>query len=154
MGGYIDLDKSGFDPDLHLPIRGKWYTVPAPHTWEETSRLRKRIVESGLPPVEQVDDALMILGAVRDEETGELEPAGVLAEMTADNLPWPIILHAGRTAQLHFGYSPEMAEAHWGLSWLGKVTDLDKLVEMFGRKTPAQKPAKKSKAKSGKRGDR
>ncbi|WP_285183900.1 hypothetical protein [Rhodococcus sp. MEB032] len=150
MGGYIDLDESGFDPDLHLPIRGKWYTVPSPHTWEDTKRLRQRIVESGLPPVEQVDDALTILGAVRDPETGELEPAGVLAEMTADNLPWPIILHAGRTAQLHFGYSPEMAEAHWGLSWLGKVTDLEKLVELFGRK----QPSKKQKAKTSKRGDR
>lgn len=26
---YKDLD-TFFDPDLHLPIKGNWYTVPAP----------------------------------------------------------------------------------------------------------------------------
>lgn len=145
---YKDLAEF-FDPDLHLPIRGKRYTVPAPGA-EECLTLRGRLTLEGIPPNEQVEDALVVLGAERDEETGELELSGVVAEMVADNITWPMILHAGRTAQLHFGYSPEMAEAHWGLSWLGKVTDLEKLVELFGRK----KPSKKQKAKSSKRGAR
>lgn len=144
-----DLD-TFFDPSLKLPIGGKWYSVEGPTQWEDIDRLRKRIVLEGLPPVEQVEDALLILGAVRDPETGELEPAGVLAEMTANSVPWASILHAGRTAQLHFGYSPEMAEAHWSLAQLGKLVDLETIAEMFSR----PKPPKKAKAKTSKRGDR
>lgn len=146
---YKDLD-TFFDPDLHLPIKGKWYTVPAVGA-EECFALRERVAKEGIPPNEQVEDALTILGAERDEESGELELAGVVAEMVADNITWPMILHAGRTAQLHFGFSPDMAEAHWHLAQLGKLVDLEWIAEKFAAK-PEKKP--KQKAKSGKRGGR
>lgn len=147
---YKDLD-TFFDPDLHLPIKGNWYTVPAPGA-EECFALRERVAQEGVPPNEQVEDALLILGAERDEETSKLELAGVVAEMVADNITWPMILHAGRTAQLHFGFSPDMAEAHWSLAQLGKLVDLERIAEMFLRPKPEKKA--KPKAKSGKRGGR
>lgn len=146
---YKDLD-TFFDPDLHLPIKGNWYTVPAPGA-EDCLALRDRLTLEGIPPNEQVEDALTILGAERDEESGELELAGVVAEMVADNITWPMILHAGRTAQLHFGFSADMAEAHWHLAQLGKLVDLEWIAEKFAAK-PEKKP--KQKAKSGKRGSR
>ena len=146
---YKDLD-TFFDPDLHLPIKGNWYTVPAPGA-EDCLALRDRLVLEGIPPNEQVEDALIILGTERDEESGELELAGVVAEMVADNITWPMILHAGRTAQLHFGFSADMAEAHWHLAQLGKLVDLEWIAEKFAAK-PEKKP--KQKAKSGKRGGR
>ncbi|MBX9147754.1 DUF7426 family protein [Rhodococcus qingshengii] len=145
---YKDLE-TFFDPDLHLPIKGKWYTVPAVGA-EECFALRERVAQEGIPPNEQVEDALLILGAERDEETGKLELAGVVAEMVADNITWPMILHAGRTAQLHFGFSPDMAEAHWSLAQIGKLVDLERIAEMFLRPKPEKKP--KAKAKSSKRG--
>ncbi|AUS30102.1 hypothetical protein C1M55_31635 (plasmid) [Rhodococcus qingshengii] len=147
---YKDLD-TFFDPDLHLPIKGNWYTVPAPGA-EECFALRERVAQEGVPPNEQVEDALLILGAERDEETGKLELAGVVAEMVADNITWPMILHAGRTAQLHFGFSPDMAEAHWSLAQLGKLVDLERIAEMFLRPKPEKKA--KPKTKTGKRGGR
>ena len=147
---YKDLAEF-FDPDLHLPIRGKRYTVPAPGA-EECLTLRGRLTLEGIPPNEQVEDALVVLGAERDEETGELELSGVVAEMVADNITWPMILHAGRTAQLHFGFSADMAEAHWHLAQLGKLVDLEWIAEKFLGPTPEKKP--KPKVKSGKRGGR
>lgn len=55
---YKDLD-TFFDPDLKLPIRGKTYTVPAPGA-PEAARLRKQVIAEGVPPVEQVFEALKI----------------------------------------------------------------------------------------------
>ncbi|NKU72723.1 hypothetical protein GS898_04960 [Rhodococcus hoagii] len=104
-----DLD-TFFDPDLHLPIRGKKYTVTAPD-WETVKQLRVKIFADDLPPLEQSDDAVAALGPALDE-------------MVADNLPWPMILHAGRTAMLHWA-SPELAEIHWSLAQLGTLVNLD-----------------------------
>jgi hypothetical protein len=131
---YKDLD-TFFDPDLHLPIRGKKYTVPAPGA-PEAARLRKQVVAEGVPPVEQVSDALKILGAepVLDPETDEPTgdwAGGVYSEMVADNLPWPMIFHAGRTAIIHYGFTPDMAESHWALAQLGKLVDLEKATEFL-----------------------
>ena len=105
-----DLD-TFFDPDLHLPIRGKRYRVPAPG-YEESERLTALVGAEGVPPVEQRTEAVNVLGTALDE-------------MVADNIPWPMILHAGRTAILHFGFSPDMAEIHWQMAHLGKLVDLE-----------------------------
>ncbi|NKR96217.1 hypothetical protein GS473_04515 [Rhodococcus hoagii] len=104
-----DLD-TFFDPDLHLPIRGKKYTVVAPD-WETVKQLRVKIFAGDLPPLEQSDDAVAALGAAVDQ-------------MAADGVPWPMILHAGRTAMLHW-VSPELAEIHWSLAQLGTLANLD-----------------------------
>ncbi len=52
-----DLTETGFDPDLHLPIRGKKYRVPAPD-YEAHKEMQETIVATGLPPVEQSQQAI------------------------------------------------------------------------------------------------
>lgn len=130
---YKDLD-TFFDPDLHLPIRGKKYTVPAPGG-DDSAYLRKKVMDDGLPPIEQVRDALHILGADEDPETGRWA-GGVYSEMVADNIPWPMIFHAGRTAILHYGFSPDIAESHWALAQLGKLVDLEQATEFLAKIKP------------------
>lgn len=130
---YKDLD-TFFDPDLKLPIRGKTYTVPAPGA-PEAARLRKQVIAEGVPPVEQVFEALKILGAEIDPET-EAWSGGVYDEMVADNLPWPMIFHAGRTAIIHFGFTADMGEAHWALAQLGKLVDLEQATEFLAKIKP------------------
>jgi len=114
-----DLD-SFFRPDLMLPIRGKVYTVPSPDG-TEGPRLRNVILDNGLPPTEQIDEAIKVLG-----------PA--FAEMVDDGVPWTMILHAGRTALLHYGMSPDMGEIHWTLAQLGRTVDLDDLAKQISNK--------------------
>lgn len=113
-----DLD-TYFDPDLHLPIKGKRYRVPAP-VWEEADRLSALVADNGIPPVEQRAEAIKVLGTAFDE-------------MVADNVPWPMILHAGRTAICHFGFSPDMAEIHWQMAQLGKLVDLESVGDMLSK---------------------
>ncbi|MGW2095780.1 DUF7426 family protein [Promicromonospora sukumoe] len=113
-----------FEPDLHLPIRGKQYRIPAP-TYGEAKRLREVVVaNSALPVTEQTSEAIKVLGPALDE-------------MVADDLPWPMILHAGRTAIAHYGASPDIAEIHWAMAHLGKLIDLEKVAEQLAvtRKT-------------------
>lgn len=129
---YKDLD-TFFDPDLKLPIRGKTYTVPAPGA-PEAARLRKQVAAEGVPPVEQVHEALKILGAEPDESGDWV--GGVYSEMVADDLPWPMIFHAGRTAILHYGFSPDIAESHWALAQLGKLVDLEQATEFLATIKP------------------
>ena len=115
-----DLD-TFFAPDFTVPIRGKWYSIPSPDGIEGP-RLRQVITDEGLPGSEQTDEAIKVLG-----------PA--FGEMVADKLPWTMILHAGRTALLHYGFSPDMAEIHWGLGQLGRMVDLEKVTELMGKPT-------------------
>lgn len=114
-----DLD-TFFDPDLYLPIRGKRYRVPAPDA-DESERLRFQVMAEGVPPVEQIDEAIKALGSAFDE-------------MRADNVPWPMILHSGRTAILHFGLSPDMAEVYWSLNQLAKLVDLDRITDQLAKR--------------------
>ncbi|AOD23808.1 hypothetical protein IM25_21320 [Rhodococcus sp. p52] len=124
-----DLTETGFDPDLHLPIRGKQYTVPAPD-YETAKAMREQTTAEGLPPVEQIDQAIAALG-----------PA--LGEMVADGIPWPMILHAGRTTILHFGFSPDLAEIHWAMAHLGRMVDLEQVSERLGDLEKARRSARK-----------
>lgn len=104
-----------FDPDLHLPINGKRYRIPAPDG-VEGPRIRDLMLDKGLPTVEQTEEAIKVLG-----------PA--FQEMVADTVPWTMILHSGRTALIHFGFSPDMGEIHWTLAQLGRMVDLDNLAD-------------------------
>lgn len=114
-----DLD-TFFDPDLHLPIKGKQYTVPAPDG-VEGPRIRNLMLDRGLPVVEQTDEAVKVLG-----------PA--FTRMVDDGVPWTMILHAGRTALINFGFSPDMGEIHWQLAQLGRMVDLDNLAKSLVKK--------------------
>jgi hypothetical protein len=119
-----DLD-TFFDPDLYLPIRGKQYQVPAPDA-DESERLREQVMVEGVPPVEQVHEAIRALGSAFDE-------------MRADGVPWPMILHSGRTAILHFGLSPDMADIYWGLTHLARLVDLDRIMDLLAAKNKKKK---------------
>lgn len=124
-----DLTETGFDPDLHLPIRGKQYTVPAPD-YETAKAMREQTTAEGLPPVEQIDQAIAALGPAFDE-------------MVTDGIPWPMILHAGRTTILHFGFSPDLAEIHWAMAHLGRMVDLEQVSEQLGNLEKARRSARK-----------
>lgn len=95
-----------FDPALLLPIGGKEYRVESPSAHEG---LRLRM--------------LLLTGRVLNHET-ELDELQALMgdtfdEMRADGIKWPEIIHASRTALLHFALSPAIAVKHWG----GEVDD-------------------------------
>lgn len=124
-----DLTETGFDPDLHLPIRGKKYRVPAPD-YETAKRMREMVGAEGMPPVEQIEDAIAALGPAFDE-------------MVADGLPWPMILHSGRTALLHFGMSPDWGEVHWSMSHIPRMADIEKVLGAHAELIAARKKARK-----------
>ena len=114
-----DLD-TFFDPDLHLPIRGKTYRIAA-LDFEESERVQREVVAVGLPSLVERSEVIKVLGDAFDE-------------MVVDKVPWPMILHAGRTAILHFGFTPDMAEIHWGMAHLGRMVDLEKVTELLATK--------------------
>ena len=124
-----DLTETGFDPDLHLPIRGTTYTVPAPD-YDTAKRMRDMVTVEGMPPLEQIDAAIAALGPAFDE-------------MVTDRVPWPMILHAGRTAILHFGMSPDWGEIHWSMANLPARVDIDKITAAHDALLQAQKRAQR-----------
>ncbi|KHJ74653.1 hypothetical protein [Rhodococcus sp. Chr-9] len=124
-----DLTETGFDPDLHLPIRGKRYTVPAPD-YDTAKKMRDMVATEGMPPVEQTDEAIAALGPAFDE-------------MVADGLPWPMILHSGRTAILHFGMSPDWGEIHWAMAHIPRMADIEKVLGKHAELIAARKKAAK-----------
>jgi hypothetical protein len=96
---YEDL-REFLDPDLYLPIGGKRYRVESPSA-REGLRLRVLLLGDGMLDSEQ--------------EVAELRKLMSTAfdEMRADGVKWPEIVHAGRTALLHYGITPEAAERYW-----------------------------------------
>lgn len=124
-----DLTETGFDPDLHLPIRGKLYTVPAPD-YATAKRMRDMVAVEGMPPIEQINEAIAALGPAFDE-------------MVTDGLPWPMILHSGRTAILHFGFSPDWADVHWSMANLPRQADIEKILGRHADLINARKKAQK-----------
>lgn len=102
-----------FDPDLHLPIRGKTYTITSP-TAAEGLRLRLLINDESAPVhiSAEVAEIMKLLGATLNEATGEYE-GGLWGEMNADGLSWEEVFHAGQTALMHFAVSPAVAEINW-----------------------------------------
>jgi hypothetical protein len=96
---YKDLEEF-FDPDLYLPIGGTRYRVESPTAFDGL-RLRKRLLTGGrLVDKEEVDEIRKLLG-------------DTLSQMQADGVKWPEIVHAGRTALLHYAVSAEAAQIHW-----------------------------------------
>lgn len=103
-----------FDPDLHLPIDGKDYRIPAVSK-DEADRLARLLVDKTLTEAQEKAEREHILG-----------PA--LEQMKAAGLPDPVITHAGRTAIFHYGGGPKLGASHWHLSQLGELVDVDALV--------------------------
>lgn len=133
---FKDLDEI-FDPDLKLPIRGKQYTVPAPGA-AFAKHLRTAVLDSEVTPFDQIADAMRVLGAEIDPETGDWA-GGVYDEMVADDLSWTIILHAGKTAMVHYGFSPDMGEVYWHLSQVATSLDLETLTSALAEQNAAKR---------------
>lgn len=97
----LDDLRQFFDPRLSLPIGGRVYVVEPP-TAEQGLRLH----------------ALLLGDPVLDDDAELAEIPRVLGsayeQMRADGVRWDEIVHAGRTALLHYGQSPEVAERFWG----------------------------------------
>ncbi len=136
MPALKDLTETGFDPDLHLPIRGKTYTVVAPASYEQFQEIRRMVVTEGLPAVEQIDQALAILGDVAEE-------------MFADEVPAPMVLHAGRTALLHFGWSPDMGAIYWHTSHLPRLVGFDKVSDVLAKGAAGNRKQRRSSRRKG-----
>lgn len=129
MASLPDLSETGFDPDLHVLIRGKTYTIPAPD-YETAKRMREQVVTEGMPPVEAKQQAYDALGTAFDE-------------MLADDLPDPFLIHAGRTAICHFGWSPDLGGVMWKMSHLPYMADLKKVTDTYQELIAARKKAPK-----------
>ncbi|MFI8660706.1 hypothetical protein ACIGKR_12010 [Rhodococcus qingshengii] len=130
-----------FDPNLHLPINGKTYTITSPNA-EEGLRLRLMFstLDAKIGDDDQVGEIAKLLGAtwvpnmvtktVLDIATGEPildennEPTtvevdegkyegGVWSEMANDGVDWVSLMHAGTTALLYYGQGPYIGEIYW-----------------------------------------
>ena len=91
------------EPGLALRIRGRTYMVAPPSAWDGL-RLRSHFsrADAGFDPDVERREAEAILGPV-------------WRQMIDDRIDDTRRLHAGRTAMLHWGLSPEAAEAFWTL---------------------------------------
>lgn len=105
-----------FDPDIHLPINGKTYRIPAP---DAAAGLRLQLLmrlgtaaEAGreLP---QSDLAKLVLEGA-DEEQYLYDTLGTgYDEMKADKVKWEYIKHAAYTAFMRWTVSPDLAVEYW-----------------------------------------
>lgn len=105
------------DPDLHLPIGGKVYTITSPNA-DHGLRLRMALSspEARWTDSEEVQELAKLLGAtVRlDETTGDPSfSGGVWDQLTADGVTWEEIVHVGRTALIHYGQGHALAQVFW-----------------------------------------
>lgn len=101
-----------FDPDLRLPINGKTYTITSPNA-EHGLKLRALFSddERVITDADELAEIAELLGAtINDEGVPE---GGLWAEMVADGLSWPEILHAGRTGLMYYGLSPLHGGTYW-----------------------------------------
>lgn len=96
----FDAFREFLDPDLVLPIGGTGYRVES-LTAREGLALRLLLLDGG--PGDRNAELAHLSRILGD----------TLAQMRADGVKWPEIVHAGRTAVLHFGVSAEAAESHW-----------------------------------------
>lgn len=113
MPEYSDDLGEFFDPDLVLPMRGKKYRITSP-TAAHGLRLRKLFARTDqkISDAEELAEVMQLLGAEEDPKTG-IWSGGTWAEMEAAGLTWEEILHAGRTALMHFGMSKTLAQVQW-----------------------------------------
>ncbi|MFC9874881.1 DUF7426 family protein [Nocardia salmonicida] len=129
MAGLRDLTEF-YDPDLQLPISGVTYRVRSPGI-VEADRLRGLVLDD-LAPADEYREIVQILGTARDE-------------MAANGVPDAMAMHAGRTALLHFGASPELGRYHWQLAQLGQILDAEELLAASA--PPAPRPNRAARRK-------
>ncbi|WP_280273372.1 DUF7426 family protein [Nocardia wallacei] len=104
-----------YDPDLSLPIGGVVYKIKCPGI-NEADRLRTLIIDQTLTAAAEYDEIVKILGPAREE-------------MARNDVPDTMAMHAGRTALLHFGGSPDLGRANWQFAQLADFVDLQALLD-------------------------
>lgn len=90
-----------WDPSLHLPVGDKTYRVPAP-TADEGLHLRAIFSD----PDREVTDA-------EEFELIQQVLGTVWRQMVDDGVSWPVLMHVGRTACIHYGISPQAGHMFW-----------------------------------------
>ncbi|KZM75743.1 hypothetical protein [Nocardia terpenica] len=104
-----------YDPDLSLPIGGVLYKITCPGI-TEADRLRSLVADETLTTAQEYAEVVKILGPVREE-------------MARNGVPDTMAMHAGRTALLHFGGSPDMGRAHWQFAQLADFVDIQAMLD-------------------------
>lgn len=99
-----------YQPKVELPIRGRVYIIPEPEP--AFGAEIPRLIWDRRAFIEMSEASLAVLGPALDE-------------MVADNVPWSMVLHSGRTALLWFGHSPGVARRYWELGQLGSALPPD-----------------------------
>ncbi|AWB84774.1 hypothetical protein [Corynebacterium liangguodongii] len=112
------------DPDLHLPIGGKVYTVHAPNA-QDGLRLKAYVLapESADMTVTgkaNIDMISIVLGATYDPATDTMT-GGLWDELVADGIPLEEVYHVANTAIAHFAVGEAFGEFWWE-NRLGKET--------------------------------
>ncbi|RJO69769.1 hypothetical protein D5S18_28110 [Nocardia panacis] len=114
MAALRDLSEF-YDPDLSLPIGGVVYKIKSPGI-READRLRLLIIDDSLTAAQEYEEIVKILGAAR-------------GDMARDGVPDTMAMHAGRTALLHFGGSPDMGRANWQFGQLADFIDIRDVID-------------------------
>lgn len=127
-----DLDLH-YDPDLYLPIRGTVYRIEAPPI-HEADRVRELVWTKNLDPRTEHAEIVKILGGIGKD--GKPRTDGAYAQMAANEVPAPFVSHAGRTAIIHFGASPELGRAHWTFAYLTERINIDELIDNLAESAP------------------
>lgn len=96
----MDDLKSILDPGLDLPIAGTTYRVEC-SAWQGL-RLHT-ILGNPQRTLSDVEERAEIIATLGD----------AYQRMVNDKVPWSVIAHAGRTAMIWFGMSPQLGLAHW-----------------------------------------
>lgn len=109
-----------YKPRLRLPIGGKDYEIPEPSA-EEGARLPD-LVSTNIGLLQMTDEALRYL------------TPPVVEQMVRDGVKWTEIQHAGRTAMVFFGHSPEMGRLYWQSASLASALPAE-LIEHLSEKT-------------------
>ncbi|QIS18527.1 DUF7426 family protein [Nocardia terpenica] len=104
-----------YDPDLSLPIGGVIYKITCPGI-TEADRLRSLVADETLTATQEYAEIITILGQAREE-------------MASNGVPDTMAMHAGRTALLHFGGSPDLGRAHWQFAQLADFVDIQAMLD-------------------------
>lgn len=142
------------DPNLHLPIDGKVYTVKSPNA-ELGLEIKRFTSDPEADPAEEIYYVAKLLGAEYDKDTDTMS-GGLWDEMCADGIPYQECLHVGNTAMAHYGVSPEFGELWWETR-LGKdgeplqPEDIAEWAESRKKQAETKKPTGKKTARSRKK---
>lgn len=111
---FADL-KDFLDPDLHIPFRGKTYTIPAA-SFEDGLYLQDLFnlgvkARAGADPTD-ADKAKLNDDDEREFYRRSLTP-GVFQELQDDGVPFPVIKLMAGTAMMECVFGRDEAEAFW-----------------------------------------